>query len=736
MPCGLSRGLCALSPWFVMHPNKLFLLSCCFALCGSAVAISASADAERPADDSVHLEKIVVTASPYARNQAAIAQPTSVLAGQALTFSQSNTLGELLAGEPGVSSTYFGPGASRPVIRGLGGDRIRLLTDGSGTLDASVISPDHAVSLDPMLIERVEVVRGPATLLYGGSAVGGVVNVIDHRVHTTRPEEPFNARLETRHASVDDGKSGGVLLEGGSGAIAWHLDGYRRASSDVRVPGFAESARVRAEEEEEAEEHGEEPPEPIRGYIPNTSLTADGGAVSVSFIGSAGYVGLVYSGHNTLYGVPAGAHEHAHHDEEEEGEEHETEAESVRIDLRQRRLDLQGALTQPFGLVRETRVKIGTARYQHTELEGDAIGTVFRNRGYDGRVEFLHAAIGPFTGTFGWHGGRSDFEAVGDEAFLPPSRTDNHAAFILEEMERGALRWQGGARVERQKIELRDGSRDGRDRTSASLSTGLVWNLDDTWTLGTSLSHTERAANAQELFAHGPHFGTSAYEIGSGSLGAEKSLAADLTLRKRTGFVTGSLTVFSNRFEGYIYERPTGLVAVEHDGEFEFLPPDDPEAEGGGLAVYEFVQHDARFYGAELETIVHLLHEDRAQLDLTLSGDFVRAQNSTLDTALPRITPARLKAGLTWTLGPWTLGGDVQRVQRQDRVATYEMPTHGYTLIGAYAAYRWALGRSTCALYVRATNLGDEEARVHTSSLKEVAPLPGRNFVVGLQAAF
>ena len=702
------------------------------ALCGGLVCSTVWAHSTRTTDNPVHLDQVVVTASPYARDQAEIAQPTSVLAGRALTFAQSNALGELLAAEPGVSSTYFGPGASRPVIRGMSADRIRILNSGSGTSDASVISPDHAVALDPMLIERVEVVRGPATLLYGGSAVGGVGNVIDHRVHTTRPDEPLHARLETRVSSVDDGKSGGALVEGGEGALAWHVDGYRRTANNVRIPGFAESAQLRAEEDAEADEHGETPHEHPHGFIPNTQLWADGGAASVSFIGSAGYVGLVYSGHNTFYGVPTGAHTHAHaHDKEEESDDH-----AVRIDLRQRRLDVQGALTRAFGLVRETRFKVSSSRYRHAEMEDGEIGTIFHNRGYDGRVEFLHDAIGAVTGTFGWHGGRSDFEADGEEAFLPPSRTDNHAVFLLEERDFGSLHWQGGARIERQTIDLRDGSGVGRDRTTASVSTGLVWTLDDAWTLGASLSHNERAANAQELFADGPHVGTGAYELGDRGLGAERSLAVDLTLRKRTGFVTAALTLFANRFNGYIYEQPTGLVAVEHEGEFAFVSPDDPEAEHGGLAVYRFTQHDARFYGAELEAVVHLLHDTRDQLDLTLGGDFVRAQNTTLATPLPRITPARVKAALTWARGPWTLGADVQRVEKQTRVAPLERPTSGYTLAGAFAAYRWAVGRATCELYVRATNLGDEEARVHTSFLKAIAPLPGRNVVVGLQAAF
>lgn len=669
----------------------------------------------------------MVTASPYARHQSQLAQPTSVLTGRELVLNQSSSIGELLSGQPGVSSSYFGPGASRPVIRGLGGDRIRMLTDGVGTLDASVISPDHAVSIDPLLIERVEVVRGPATLLYGGNAVGGVVNVIDHRIHTTRPANAVNARVEARVASGNDEKSGGAVIEGGAGAFAWHVDAYRRRAGNVEIPGFAESAKRRAEETEHAADHGEEPADEIAGYIPNTAITAEGGAVGFSLIGTAAYAGFTYSGHDSLYGVPAGAHEHAEGDTEIEA--------AVRIRLRQRRVALQAAVTQPFSIFREARVKFGSANYRHTELEGDEIGTVFRNRGFDGRAELLHDAVGAFTGVIGWQGGRSDFEATGAEAFLPPSRTDTQALFVFEETELNPVTWQLGARVEQQTIDLRDGSGASRDKSTLSASTGIVWTLSETWSLGASLAHAERAPNAQELFANGPHLGTNAFELGDSALAAEKSLALDLTLRKRAGFVTGSLTVFSNRFSDYIYEQPTGMVAVESADGFDFLPSDSEGAEDG-LPVFQFVQHDARFHGAELETIFHLHHTDHQQLDLMVAADVVRARNLRDDTPLPRITPPRLKTGLAWTTGSWSIGGEVQFVDQQDRVASYENSTRGYALISAYASHRMSLNRVVFDVYVRGTNLGNDEARMHTSFLKEVAPLPGRSVTLGVRASF
>lgn len=690
-------------------------------------------------DEPVALENLVVTATPYGRNQADLAQPTSVLAGRELNLRQAPTLGELLAGQPGVSSTYFGPGASRPIIRGLGGDRLRVLENGLGAIDASATSPDHAVSLDPLLIERVEVVRGPSALLYGGNAVGGVVNVITHRIHSALPDRPFQARAEVRAGSADDSLTSGVVLDGAADRIAWHVDGYIRDTGDVAIPGFAESARRRTSEAAEAAEDGEAPPAEIAGHIPNTALRNDGGALGVSFVGESGFVGLAFSGHNSLYGVPAGAHEHAH-EEEEEGthaeEDHEPaqEAEAgVQVDLRQRRIDLEGAVTSAFGPFSGARFKLGTARYRHAELEGEAIGTIFRNRGYDGRLELMHGTDSGLAGAFGWQGGRSEFDAAGEEAFVPPSRTDTHALFLLEEATTGPGTWQLGARYERQAIDRREGSGLGRDDDQINLSLGYLHRFGADWTLGASLARTERAPNAQELYSDGPHVATNAYEIGDATLGAEESVALDVTLRRRTGPVTGSLTLFTNRFAGFIYETATGERAEEGAAGWEIHANEEEEH---GIAVYRFVQRDAQFTGAEAEAIVHLHEGGDGQFDLILGADLVRGRNRTEATDLPRITPVRVKTGAAWRRGALALGAEVQFVARQKRTAPNETPSPAYDLISAYATYRLARGPLTWDLFVRGTNLGDREARLHTSFLKDVAPLPGRDVTAGVRVTF
>lgn len=707
----------------------------CTAACAAAQTLPPP-PAAHVHDEPVALENLVVTASPYGRNQADITQPTSVLAGRELTLRQAPTLGELLAGQPGVSSTYFGPGASRPIIRGLGGDRLRVLENGLGSIDASATSPDHAVSLDPLLIERVEVVRGPSALLYGGNAVGGVVNVITHRIHSALPDRPLQARAEVRAGSADDSLTSGMVLDGAAGRIAWHVDGYVRDTGDVAIPGFAESARRRAAEAAEAAEHGEEAPAEIAGHIPNTALRNDGGAFGLSLVGERGFVGLAFSGHNSLYGVPAGAHEHAHEEEDyaEEDHDHAHEAEAgVQINLRQRRIDLEGAVTAPFGPFSGARFKLGTARYRHAELEGEAIGTVFRNRGYDGRLELMHGTEGGLAGAFGWQGGRSDFEAAGEEAFVPPSRTDTHALFLLEEATAGPGTWQLGARYERQAIDRRDGSGLGRDDDQINLSLGYLHRFGAGWTLGASLARTERAPNAQELYADGPHVATNAYEIGDATLGAEESVALDVTLRRRTGPVTGSLTVFTNRFAGFIYETATGERAEEGDAGWEIHADEDEEH---GIAVYRFVQRDAQFTGAEAEAMVHLHESGDGQFDLIFGADLVRGRNRTEAMDLPRITPVRMKTGAAWRRGALALGAEVQFVARQKRTAPNETPSPAYDLVSAYASYRLARGPLTWDLFIRGSNLGDREARLHTSFLKDVAPLPGRDVTAGVRLTF
>jgi iron complex outermembrane receptor protein len=392
----------------------------------------------------------------------------------------------------------------------------------------------------------------------------------------------------------------------------------------------------------------------------------------------------------------------------------------VRIDLKQRRVDMHGEWLQPMGLLRAIRFQLGTGDYRHDELEGDELGTRFTNQGYEGRLELLHEKIGLWEGALGLQSTRSDFAALGEEAFLPPTVTLGNAVFLYEEIVTGRVTWQLGARFEQQRITPEAGS--GYDEVSHPLATfsgGAVWKLGASHALALSLSANERAPNAQEIFADGAHVGTGTYEIGDADLGIEKSAGIDLSLRRTAGFVTGEISLFVNRFNGYIYEQGTGMVDEE-----------------SGLPIFAYVQHDAELYGGEVEATFHLQKGTDRVTDLRLFADTVRATNTTEDTPLPRTTPVRFGAALDWHAGPWTLGTELRHVRAQDRTAPGETATEGYTLWSMNAAYAWDLGRTKAQLFLRSTNLLDETARVHASFLKDIAPLPGRDVAMGVRISF
>ena len=724
---------------------SLFLLVSAAALAPSARAQTAPppppAHSHTPAasahsDGIIAIDQFVTSVAPFERNQADLAQATTVLSGRSLRLKQQASLGDTLAAETGIHATSFGPGASRPIIRGLGGDRIRLLENSVGTLDASVASPDHAVSVEPFLVERIEVVRGPASLLYGSNAVGGVVNVITHRIETDLPTEAARGSVEIRRGSPADEWAGGGVFDfsirpAADRALVFHLDGFRRTAQNLRIPGFAESARIRAEETTEAREHGEPAPDFAHGRLPNSGLTTRSGAAGVSYVSKTFHLGVSLSGLDSDYGVPGHAHEL-------EAAAPAAEAEGVRIDLRQRRTDVQGEWHGAAGdtaFVRGLRFKFGHARYRHTEIEPDgAIGTTFTNRGHDARFELLHGDAKPLTGALGLQSSRSDFAAVGDEAFLPPSRTDTTALFAFEELAAGPVSWQFGGRVERTKLAATGHSARRNDEFSGSA--GGVWKLSRDYALAFSVTHTGRAPNAQELYADGAHAGTQSFELGDASLRAERSLSAELSLRRRTGFVTGAVTAFTNRFNGYIFEQPTGLVAVEHKGAWEFLPPDDDEVaeHGGGLPVYRYIQRDARFWGLEVETVWHLHDRPDWQLDLRLTADLTRARESGRD--LPRIPAARTGVGLFWSTTAWSAGLESQFYSAQKRVAANETPSDRYALVSAHLSRTAEFGRLRTEVFLRGTNLANAEARPHPSFVKDLAPLAGRGVVAGLRLSF
>jgi iron complex outermembrane recepter protein len=693
-----------------MKPNFRYIISSFSLLATTAAILRAE---ETPA---TALDELVVTANRSDQTLFQQVQPATVLKGRDLQLKLQPTLGETLNNEPGVSSTFFGPGASRPIVRGLGEDRVRVLQNGTSVLDVSNVSPDHAVATDPLIIRSVEIVRGPATLLYGPNTIGGVVNVIDDRI----PQERFSGtypsgKFETRVGSADDLFSQSGALTWGSGPIVFHLDGFNRDSNDLEIPGYARSSELR---EADPLPPGDEP----RGTLPNSSTRSQGAGLGGSYIWDSGYIGVSYSGVDSNYGTVAEP--------------------DVTIDLRQRRWDTRGAFYNPTLWLKEINFNFGYSDYEHTEFEGSEVGTRFLIDGYDGRVEFLHEKIGPFEGAFGIESQQSEFSALGDEAYLPPVENRVNSLFFFEEIPLDPLRLQFGARYDHQSNDTESSINFGpgvsRDFDAFSTSAGIVYNPTEDYAVALSVAYTQRPPTYVELFADGPHLATGTFEIGDADLGTEDSLSLDLSLRKRTGRVTGSISGFYYRFNDFISAQPTGAV--------------DPE---DALPVFAYESIGATFYGGEIETTFHLLEPVEAapatdakspvsdvkpasdhRLDLILRADYVHAEDRDSGEPIPRIPPFRASAALDYGNGPFDARLEGQYASSQHRHADYELPTDGYFMVNASVSYELQLGGVDTTFYLKGVNLTDEEARLSTSFLKDIAPLAGRGVVVGLRAEF
>ncbi|MDY7094975.1 MAG: TonB-dependent receptor [Acidobacteriota bacterium] len=705
------------------------------------VAPGETASAELRLEISHFRDTVVVSASGDARSRLELAQATTILSGDELGQRLEPSLGETLAKEPGISSTSFGIAASRPVIRGLGGDRVSMLENGLGTGDVSSTSPDHAVSIEPLSAERIEVLRGPATLLYGSNAIGGAVNVISGRIPLYRNDQAIGGFVEMRGASAADERTGSVSLDGGSDDWAWHVDFQRRDTEDYEIPGFAESAALRAEEEHgdddhEEDEHGEE--EEAFGFVPNSDLTSTSGSVGFShFFGDTAVIGFSVSGLDNEYGLPGG---HGHGEEDDHGDDdhgdddhgdddhgdddhgEEEEEGPVRLDLKSRRADFHAQITRPMGPFSGLKARAGVTDYEHVELEGDEIGTLFTNDSWEARVELVQKERGNLKGSLGVQLKARDLEAIGEEAFLPPSDTESQAIFTFQELTRGEMRYQFGLRYENQDVGVDVPGLPDRSFDGLSSSLGLVWQPsgqenNEGWALAASLGRSVKLPNSEELYSDGLHVATQSFELGDANLEEEVSLGLEVGLRKQSGRLTGELSVFVNRFDDFIFRRFTG-------------------EEEEGFPVVQYSQADAEFRGAELDLRYGLWESGTHHLDLELFGDYVRAERRDENRPLPSIPPLSFGTGLHYHSGPLTASVEVRRHEEQDRVSENETPTDGYTLLNASFGHRFLFGNQVVDVLLRGHNLTDEDARNHVSVLKDTVPLPGRDFSLALRFWF
>lgn len=662
------------------------------AACGPALIVTPALAAEAPPTD---VDQVVVTAAPFAISMDSATTSIEVIGRDALDITPPAGLGDMLSGVPGLRSSSFGPGASRPVVRGLAGPRVLVLNNGVGLIDASALSPDHQVASDPGEAERIEVLRGPAALLYGGSAIGGVVNIIDDRIARRAPEAAVSGRLNGSAGSVDDSRSIGGALVFGSGPLVFTLDGIHRQSDDYEIPAYPESARQLAEEGETAET-------PFPERLENSAVDLDAIGAGVSWIGADGYLGIAVKHTETTYGVPG----HAHEEPPVPPPVPEPE-EFVTIGLEQTRVDLRGEWRGALGPFDTVRFSGGWADYTHTEFEGDAVGTRFFSDGWEGRLELVQAERDGWNGAVGVQALKRDFDAAGDEAYVPRTEISEIGVFTLQRVDLGAWGAEGGLRLDRRELKSTVGE---RDFSGVSGSVGVFARPAEGWFLGLSLSRTTRAPTEAELFAEGPHVATRGYEVGDPDLDAEIATSLEGTIHYGDGRLEADLHLFVVDYEGFIDLSPTG--AVEDD-----------------LDVFAYVQTDARFHGFEAEASFRIWQQGERSLSLDLGADYVRASS---DLGPPsRIPPWAISSKLVWQgadLGGWV---ELRRVAGQDRVSDFELPTDSYTLLNAGAT--WAPpALQGVKLFVEGRNLGDEEIREHASFLKDIAPQPGR----GLRAGF
>ncbi len=678
------------------------------AACASALATQAHATTPpQSGPAATRVEDVIVTADPLGRSGDAVISSVAVLSGDDLVHRRESTLGETLNGIPGVSSDTFGGGASRPVIRGQTAPRVKVLTDGSALIDASEVSPDHAVGGEPLLLQGVEILRGSSALLYGGGAIGGAVNLLDKKIPALIPAAGGEGTAEVRIGSADNEEAAVVGLTAGAGAFAIRIEGSTRRTDDYEVPEWDEDV--------------------LDGSF-NRSSTA---TLGLSWIGSRGYLGAAYTEQHSEYGLPGHSHEyescHPHgsslhcggHDHGEEDHDHDHDHEEhghvPTVDLISKRLDIRGELRDPFTGVERIRFRGGYSDYAHDEIDDGAVSTTFTNQGYDARLEIEHAPIAGFRGVIGGQIARTDFAAEGLESFIKPSETKTASLFLLETRDIGAWSLEGALRQEWQTTRVPDATPVARyperDYQPFSASVGVSWRFAPDYALSATLARSQRAPNIQELYARGVHLATNTYEMGSAALDEETVVSLDLGLKKIRGDTTFSLGAYRYAYDGYIFAD-----TLDQFEDFRLI---------------QYTQADATFTGLEGE----VTHRFTPNISATVFGDYVRAE---LDDAgdLPRIPAARLGARADAFHNDWSGSLEYVRVFEQDRIDEYETATPGYNMINATVARDFQVGPTAMQVYVRGTNLLDELALNHASFISTLAPLRGRNFVLGLRARF
>lgn len=655
-----------------------------------------------------HSGEIIVTG--VRRREGDVLGGISILDGAELAKELRPSIGETLARQPGVSASSFGPTASRPILRGLGGDRIRILTDGIGSLDVSASSPDHAVAINPLTAERIEVLRGPSALLFGSSAIGGVVNVVDRRIPRDAPDGAVAADALLSYGTAADERSANLSIDVPLAArLVAHADGNWSKSDDLRTGGHLLSSELRAQAAaspfaEVRELAG------LKGRLPNSAAKSWELAGGLAYVDGPLNVGVSVGRHDSLYGVPVRF-----------SLDPEVEAEAPTLDVRQTRTDARAEVPLS-GLFSQVRARAGVSRYRHHEIEDNGeVASTFFTRGGEGRAEIVQSERSGWGGTSGAQYLERKVRIEGEEKFLPPSRQRQAGLFTMQSWVRGPLRIEGGARVELSRLSAEEDGGLGtparrRRYTTLSASGGAAYEFSTGWRGGLTLSRSSRAPSVEELFANGPHAGTQAFEVGNPDLDPERSFSLEGTVRRFAGPVRLTASIYFSRFANFIYQARTG--GIEDD-----------------LPVYAYRQGRANYTGFELEADARLGRALGVEWGADLVADAVRATIRDFGPA-PQIPPLRLLGGLTGAVGKVDGRIEVERAFAQHRTAPLETRTRGYTLVNASVDWHPIADRPELTLTLSGNNLLDAVARRHSSLLKDYAPLAGRDIRLSARLGF
>ncbi len=718
---------------------------------------------------STVIEQVDIIGLPIHASVIESAMPVAVLSGEALRNQQAATLGDTLERQPGVNTSFHGNVASTPVIRGLSGPRVLITQNSLDVSDVSRVGPDHAVASEVSTAQQVEILRGPATLFYGSGAIGGVVNVVDKRVPT---DSEKSGEVLVSHDTVNSQNLGSFNATAGTQSWAIYADAYWRNADDYEVP-------VAPEQEEHDDDHDEEHADEY--IVTNSAEESRGLTLGTSYLLDNGFIGVAVERMDREYGVPGHSHEGHDHDAEE-GEA------QVYSDLEQDRYQLQSELTIDSAWLRAINTRAAYTDYTHIEFENNEAGTTFSNQTSELRLDIFHQEWEHWKGGVNLHYKRSEVSAEGEEAFTPPSTAETFAIALMEERHMGNVLLQFGARVERvtldadevllPSIELHahdgeEGIEDEHDHegehdegetrvysvaqefTPVSVSLGAVWDFTPGYNLGLALSHAQRAPSASELLSFGPHIGTRTYEVGAlfdlhheddeahfelsdQDIRLETSNNIDLTFRKHEGNLGIILNAFFNKVDDYYFQNDTGHFAEsghdhedEHDHDHDADMDADEDEHAGELPIFLFTYEDAEFYGLEAQLIWKLNNNWQS----TFFSDFVHAELYD-GRYLPRTPPFRFGTDIDYTYNRLTANVNWTHYAKQDKVAALETVTDGYNMLDASVTYHLPLSTVDLSLFVKAENLTDTEARVHTSFIKDVAPRPGRNFSVGIRGTF